>query len=48
VRFVQPAFPGETVRIELFEYGELVRFRARSVERDVLLLDRGSARLDTV
>jgi len=48
VRFVQPVFPGETVRIELFEYGELVRFRARSVERDVLLLDRGSARLDTV
>lgn len=45
VRFVQAAFPGETVRVELFEDGDQLRFRARALERDVLLLDRGSVNL---
>jgi len=40
VRFVAPAYPGETIRIELIDDGG-VRFRARAVERDVLVLDRG-------
>ena len=44
VRFVQPAFPGETIRIELYEQGDGLRFRARALERDVLVLDRGEAR----
>ncbi len=40
VRFAAPAYPGDTIRIELFDDGG-VRFRARAVERDVLVLDRG-------
>jgi acyl dehydratase len=40
VRFAAPAFPGDTIRIELVDDGG-VRFRARAVERDVLVLDRG-------
>lgn len=44
VRFAQPAFPGETIRVELFEEGDRVRFRARALERDVIVLDRGECR----
>ena len=40
VRFAAPAHPGDTIRIELLDDGG-VRFRARAVERDVLVLDRG-------
>ena len=45
VRFIQPAFPGDTIRIELFEQDDHIRFRARALERDVLVLDRGVAKL---
>jgi acyl dehydratase len=45
VRFVSPAFPGDTIRVELFEDGETVRFRAWAVERQVMVLDRGECRL---
>lgn len=48
VRFVQPGLPGDTVRVEMMPSpGEpgLVHFRARALERDVPLLDRGFARL---
>jgi len=41
VRFAQPAYPGETIRVELFEEGDRVRFRARALERDAIVLDRG-------
>jgi hypothetical protein len=41
VRFVRPAFPGDTIRVELFACGTTVRFRARALERDELVLDRG-------
>jgi acyl dehydratase len=44
VRFVSPAFPGDTIRIEMFEQGDIVRFRAWAVERQVLVLDRGECR----
>ncbi|WP_213956892.1 MaoC/PaaZ C-terminal domain-containing protein [Variovorax sp. dw_954] len=45
VRFAQPAFPGETIRIELFDEGDgLVRFRGMAVERKVVVLDRGECR----
>lgn len=47
VRFVAPAYPGETLRVEFVRDGRGVRFRARSVERDLLLLDRGEFRLST-
>ena len=46
VRFVQPGLPGDTVRIELQRRGAVVHFRARALERDVLLLDRGECRLE--
>jgi acyl dehydratase len=46
VRFVQPAYPGETIRVELFdEGGGRLRFRARAVERNALVLDRGECQL---
>jgi acyl dehydratase len=44
LRFSRPLFPGETIRMEMFSSNGNVRFRARSVERDVIVLDRGSAR----
>ncbi|MBZ9650087.1 3-alpha,7-alpha,12-alpha-trihydroxy-5-beta-cholest-24-enoyl-CoA hydratase [Sphingobium sp. 3R8] len=43
VRFSKPVFPGETIRVEFFLEGGAVRFRCRSVERDLVVLDRGSA-----
>ena len=46
VRFVQPAYPGETIRVELFDEGnDKLRFRALAVERNVVVLDRGEARV---
>jgi acyl dehydratase len=45
VRFVSPAFPGDVIRVEMFEQGDMVRFRAWAVERKVLVLDRGECRL---
>ncbi len=40
VRFSRPVMPGETLRFEFFERGDRLRFRARVVERDVIVLDR--------
>ncbi len=45
VRFASPAYPGETIRVELFDKGERIGFRARALERDVIVLDRGDCRL---
>lgn len=45
VRFAQPAYPGETIRVELFDEGDKLRFRALAVERNVIVLDRGECRL---
>ena len=45
VRFSRPVYPGETIRLELFEEGTQWRFRARTKERDEVVLDRGLARL---
>lgn len=45
VRFSKPVFPGETIRVEFFTSGDTVRFRCRSVERDLVVLDRASARI---
>jgi acyl dehydratase len=42
VRFSRPVFPGETIRTEFFGSGSEARFRSRAVERDVIVLDRGS------
>lgn len=46
VRFSKPVFPGETIRVEFFLKGDVVRFRCRSVERDLVVLDRGSATIE--
>jgi acyl dehydratase len=44
-RFSKPVFPGETIRVEIFGAHEDVQFRARSVERDLVVLDRGRAHI---
>jgi acyl dehydratase len=43
VRFSRPVFPGETIRTEIFRDGASVAFRCRSVERDLIVIDRGRA-----
>ncbi|SEE77416.1 N-terminal half of MaoC dehydratase [Rhizobiales bacterium GAS191] len=43
-RFSRPVFPGETIRLELFEEDDGWRFRARAAERGEIVLDRGLAR----
>ena len=42
VRFSKPVYPGETICTEFFGTGAEVRFRAKVVERDVIVLDRGT------
>jgi len=45
VRFSAPVYPGETVRVEIWQDGKEIRFRASVVERDVVVLNNGAARL---
>jgi acyl dehydratase len=46
VRFSKVVFPGDTIRLEVFEEGNgVLRFRARALERDEVVLDRGLARI---
>lgn len=45
VRFSSPVYPGETIRTEMWRRGDRVLFRARSVERDVVVLNNCVARL---
>ncbi|ODV09696.1 MAG: 3-alpha,7-alpha,12-alpha-trihydroxy-5-beta-cholest-24-enoyl-CoA hydratase [Rubrivivax sp. SCN 70-15] len=44
-RFSSPVYPGETIRTELWIDGATVSFRARVVERDVIVLNNGRASL---
>ena len=43
VRFSAPVLPGETVRAEMWPEGGRVSFRARAMERDVVVLSNGLA-----
>lgn len=43
VRFSSPIYPGETIRLEFFENGPQIRFRAVAAERGVTVLDRCEA-----
>jgi acyl dehydratase len=45
VRFSSPVYPGETIRTEMWPDGEQVSFRARVLERDVVVLNNGLARV---
>lgn len=46
VRFSKPVYPGETIRTEIFYQEDgVIRFRCRSIERDIIVLDRGSAKI---
>jgi acyl dehydratase len=45
VRFSAPVYPGETIRTEIWRDGATISFRARVVERDVVVLNNGLARL---
>jgi acyl dehydratase len=40
-RFFGPAFPGDTIRVEMFETTVGLRFRALAMERKAVVLDRG-------
>jgi acyl dehydratase len=41
VRFSAPVYPGETIRTEMWRDGTTVSFRARAIERDVVVLNNG-------
>ncbi len=44
-RFSSPVYPGETLRVDMWQRGEAVQFRTKVVERDVVVLSHGSARV---
>ncbi len=43
VRFSAPVIPGETLRTEMWRDGDVVSYRMRAVERDVVVLKNGKA-----
>jgi len=43
VRFSSPVYPGETIRTEIWRDGATASFRARVLERDVVVLNNGLA-----
>ena len=45
LRFSAPVFPGETIRTEMWREAGRVQFRARTIQRDVVVLSHGSAQI---
>jgi acyl dehydratase len=45
VRFSSPVIPGDTIRTEMWQDGNIVSFQCRAVERDVLVLRNGKCTL---
>ncbi|WP_430397121.1 MaoC/PaaZ C-terminal domain-containing protein [Ferrovibrio sp.] len=43
LRFTAPVYPGETIRTEIWREAEGVSFRARVIERDLVVLNNGKA-----
>ena len=43
LRFSSPVYPGETIRTEMWRDGAIVSFRARVLQRDVIVLNNGRA-----
>ena len=48
VRFSAPFLPGETLRTEIWHGDGMAHFRSSSVERGVVVLNNGSARIAPV
>jgi acyl dehydratase len=46
-RFSAPVYPGETLRVQMWQRGTAVQFRTWAVERNVVVLSHGSARIGT-
>jgi acyl dehydratase len=46
LRFSAPVYPGETIRTEIWQDGNVISFRSKSVERDVVVLNNGRAELN--
>jgi acyl dehydratase len=44
-RFSSPVFPGETIRVDFYEGGDQIRFKASVKERNIVVLDRCSAEI---
>jgi acyl dehydratase len=44
-RFTAPVYPGETIRTEVWRENNVVHFRSRVIERDVVVLNNGYAEL---
>jgi acyl dehydratase len=45
VRFASPIYPGETLRTQIWRQGPGVRFQARALERDRIVLSHGCAEM---
>ena len=45
LRFSAPVYPGETIRTEMWRDGLHISFRARVLERDIVVLNNGLAEI---